>query len=403
MENGAGVYKLSNGYWGYRFTKVVDGKRYGRKGTKDENDNPLRNKREAVKARQNAIIKFENEINQKSEKPPRKTFEEVFNEYCEKGRGGKAYSTIKKQDSLWRNHIKDKFGKYYIDEISVAQINDYLTDLYYIEGRAYQYVESFLKLLYLIYGQAYSRNYIDISIYNRYCLNKSTRISMPKMKADEDTEIKIFNKEEIAKLDEYFKGSNAETAYMLGKHCGLRINECYGLKWDNVDIENGKITIDRQMQYQDGIIKLVALKTHNAKRVVYMSEALKEYFAHLKEQRDNDTEELAEQRKQNHKMIVDKDRQKVSSLELVNTLPNGKIQTINSMKYHAQTIRSRLGIDFKFHFLRHTYGTRLAELNTPSHILCRQMGHASGRITEQYYLAISQSGIEALQNNLNRL
>ena len=44
---------------------------------------------------------------------------------------------------------------------------------------------------------------------------------------------------------------------MLGRFCGLRINECFGLKWENVDVERGTILIDRQMQYQDGLIKLV--------------------------------------------------------------------------------------------------------------------------------------------------
>ena len=97
------------------------------------------------------------------------------------------------------------------------------------------------------------------------------------------------------------------------------------------------------------------------------------------------------------------DGKKISSLELVNSLPNGKIQTVNSMKYHSRTIKSELGIDFKYHHLRHTYGTRLAEMNTPTHILCNQMGHASGKVTERYYLAVSKPGIDVLTSNLNAM
>ena len=55
---------------------------------------------------------------------------------------------------------------------------------------------------------------------------------MPKMKTDDDTDIVYFSQEELALLDEYFDGTNAQTAYMLGRYCGLRINECFGLKWD---------------------------------------------------------------------------------------------------------------------------------------------------------------------------
>ena len=53
---------------------------------------------------------------------------------CEKGRSGKAYNTIRKQESLWVNHLCAAFGKRYIDEISAAEVVDYLTELYYNRG-----------------------------------------------------------------------------------------------------------------------------------------------------------------------------------------------------------------------------------------------------------------------------
>lgn len=73
------------------------------------------------------------------------------------------------------------------------------------------------------------------------------------------------------------------------------------------------------------------------------------------------------------------------------------------MKYHTRRIRELYGITFKYHYLRHTYGTKLAEMNTPTHLLCNQMGHASIKVTEKYYLTISDRGKEILKNNLNKL
>ncbi len=396
-----GISQLPNGYWCYRFTRTVDGKRVNRRASKDEAGNPFKTKREAAQAKAIAELRFEASLNEKPKK--RITVAEVYAEYCEQGRSGKAYTTIKKQDSLWRNHIKDRFGFRYVDEISVAEVNDYLAHLYYSEGRAYKYVEGFLKMFYLIFGQAYSRNYLDVDTYNKLCVMKDVRITMPKLRNDEDTSIVSFEEEQVEVLDNYFAGTNAETAYLLGCYCGLRINECYGLKWENVDTERGVIIIDRQMQYQDGLIKLVPLKTRNARRTVYMSNRIKEYFIELKRRRAEDAKELKAQRKQNMTVIEDLDGGKVSSLELVNSLPNGKIQTVNSMKYHSRTIKAELGIDFKFHHLRHTYGTRLAILNTPTHILCNQMGHASSKVTERYYLAISKMAVDVLLENLNAM
>ena len=341
-----GVYQLENGLWGYRYTVTINGKKKDVKKTKDDLGKPFKTDKAAYRARETALVK-EKECRTHKPKMARMTFQEVYQEYCEKGRSGKAYTTIRKQDSLWTNHIAARFGKRFIDEVTVAEINDYLEELYYTEGRAYRYVEGFLKMFYLIFGLAYSRDYLDIDTYNKLCVNKDTKIRMPKLKTDDDMDIVAFSRAELAVLDEYFKGTNAETAYLLGRYCGLRINECFGLKWSNVDIAHGKITIDRQMQYQNGLIKLVCLKTRNARRVVYMNNKLKVYFQELAQRRAQDEVQYAALRRQNQRFIEDMDGKQISSTELVNCLYDGKIQTVNSMKYPTREIKSRFHINFK--------------------------------------------------------
>lgn len=400
-QNDVGVFQLDNGKWAFRYTFTKNGKRSSRRSCKDEFGNPLNTKRAAIKARKCAVEA--ETLNQPLKPIIHKTVAEVFKEYREKGCSGKAYQTIKKQDSLWKNHIRDKFGKKYVDSITVAEVNDYLTQLYYVDGYAYKYTESFLKMFYLIFGQAYSRNYLSIDTYSKLCINKDTKIKMPNLKTDEDTEIVTFNREEIALLDEYFKGTNAETAYLLGKYCGLRISECYGLKWDNVNFRDNSISIDRQMQYQNGLIKLVSLKTRNAKRTVYMNKELKNHLKKKWQQAKLDAITFAAVREQKQRFIDDLDDSKISSTELVNCLPDGTIQTVNSFKYPSREIKSKLGIQFKYHYLRHTFGTRMAEMNTPQHLLCSIMGHGNIHVTQQYYIAVSKRGIEILQNNLNQL
>ena len=347
-KNETGVYQLDNGMWGYRFSLLIDGRRVSRKKTTDEFGGKLKTKKQAAKAREKAI-QIAHEESKRKQTISRRTIQEVYKEFCTTGRKDRAYETIRKQDSLWDNHLCARFGKRYVDDISVAEINDYLAELYFEKGYSHQYTESFLKMFYLFFGQAYSRNYLDVDTYNKLCVNKDTKIRMPKIKAEDDTDIVAFSREELALLDGYFRGTNAETAYMLGRYCGLRINECYGLKWSNVDLEQGTILIDRQMQYQDGLIKLVAPKTLNSKRTIYMNDKLKAYFMELAQQRVADEQQLRAQRAQNQMSLEDFGGGVISSLELVNTLPNGKIQTVNSMKYHSKTIKAKLGIDFKFH------------------------------------------------------
>lgn len=399
-QNDTGIYKLDGGGWGFRFTISVDGKRKDVKRVRDANGNPMKTKRSAILARAEAI---KEEQTPKAKQFSRKTFKEVYEEYCGNGRKDRAYRTKQKQDSLWNNHLCSKYGKRFVDEITAAEVNDYLSDLYYVEGFSYQYTEAFLKMFYLIFGQAYSRNYLEVDTYNKLCVNKDTRIKMPKMKTEDDTDIVAFSREELVLLDDYFKGTNAETAYLLGRYCGLRINEAFGLKWENVDLENGTIIIDRQMQYQDGLIKLVSPKTRNSKRTVFLCPTLQEHLKKKFQQRAEDEKQFAELRKQKTRFIDDLDGRKIPSTDLVNCLPDGTLQTVNSMKYPSREIKAKLGINFKYHFLRHTYGTLMAEMNTPTHLLCNQMGHGHIHTTQRYYIAVSKSGIEILQGNLNCL
>lgn len=402
-KENVGVFQLENGNWCYRYCIIVDGEKRTQRRTKDDDGKPFKTEKQAIRARNQAIAREQMQLREKSKKKIRKTVKEVYKEYCENGRHGKAYATIRKQDSLWNNHIADRFGKRYIDDISVAEINDYLAELYYVENRAYKYVESFLKMFYLIFGQAYSRDYISANLYNKLCKNKDIRIHMPKMKTDEETDVVVFSNDEIEQLDEYFAGTNAETAYLIGKYCGLRINECYGLKWSNINFEDGTINVDRQMQYQNGLIKLVPLKTRNAKRIVHMNSKLKEHLKQIYTVQSDKSQELIALRRQNQTFIEDINGDMISSLELVNCLKNGKIQTINSMKFHARKINATTNICFKYHYLRHSYGTRLANMNTPSHILRRQMGHSNIDTTMRYYLAVSTDGVDLLKDNLEQM
>ena len=341
-QNDASVFQLENGNWGYRFTIMRNGQRKDVRRKQDDFGNPFKTRKEASKARQLALQQEQD--GNKPKPKERKTVAEVFAEYCEKGRSGKAYQTIRKQDSLWEIHLRKKFGKRFVDDISVAEVEDYLTDLYHKQKYSYRYVESFLKMFYLIFGQAYSRNYLDVDIYNKLCVNKDTKIKMPKLKTDDDTDIVYFSQEELSLLDEYFNGTNAQTAYMLGRYCGLRINECFGLKWSNVDLEQGTILIDRQMQYQEGLIKLVPLKTKNAKRTIYMCDTLKNYFIALAQKWEKDAERYADLREQKRRMVQDLDGSNIYSTDMVNCLPNGVLQTVNSFKYPSREINSKLGI-----------------------------------------------------------
>lgn len=397
------VFQLKDGTWGYRvLVKDKDGISRNRRATRDKLGNKFKTKKDATKAMNEVIRKFETPVIVK-EKDSDVTVREVFEEYCKYGRGDKAFGTIRKQDSLWNIHIEKDFGDRCIRDITVAEVNDYLNDLYYGEGYSYTFVESFLKFFYLIFGQAHSRDYLSSEKYNKLCVDKNVRIHMPKLKIDEDLDIKAFDMHQMDLLDEYFKGTTMETAYMLGKHCGLRRGECFGLTWDCVDFKNGYIKIEKQLQDQNGVLKIVPLKTRCARRQIVMSDKLKEYLEKVYKQREQDRVDNKDLWEQKKIIIKDSCGNEYLSHNFVNTLRTGKLVTDSALKFHGINIRNKLGIEFKYHYLRHTFGTNMALQNIPQYLLCNQMGHSNINVTSKYYLAETKDGYDILKKHLNLL
>ena len=124
-----GVYQKKEGFWEYRFVIKVNGIQIAKKKSTDQFGNKLKTKKQAIQARTLAIQKAREE---RTSKPviTRRTVEEIYTEYCEKGRRGRAYQTIRKQDSLWQNHLRKRFGSRFVDSLSTAEIIDYLAELY---------------------------------------------------------------------------------------------------------------------------------------------------------------------------------------------------------------------------------------------------------------------------------
>ena len=136
-QKSTSVYQLENGNWGYRFVINIDGKKISRRRTKNEKGKPFTTEKAAKREREKAIkeLQIENAVSEvkkenKTEKViERKRIREVYEEYCQNGRKEKAYATIKKQEALWNNHILQAFGSTYLDNVRVADIQDFLAEL----------------------------------------------------------------------------------------------------------------------------------------------------------------------------------------------------------------------------------------------------------------------------------
>ena len=416
--NSIGVYQLDDGGWEYRLVINTKEVKAAAKARQDEFGNPFRTKKQAVEARAKKLIEL------KTPKPPEPVvikdarLSEVYTGYMLNGTSKKAKSTIRKQQSMWENHLEKNFGDRYISTITLQELKDYLEKLYaygdgidtYKGGYSHAYVEGFLKFFYLLYGRAYRHDLIDTTRYTKMFIEKGNRLTMPdKSHEDEEDEntVKAYTMEEIAKIEAVFKRGNCYTAFLLGFRLGLRISEVFSLRFSSVDWPNSTIKINRQMAFEDGAICLGPVKTFASVRQIDLTEAM---IVHLydKDNQQKETREANPDAYRNTEVVLHKDKygnilERIVGGDFVNRKENGELLTTNSIKYWTRAIKKETGIDFNFHSLRKTHATQMVNLNTPVHELMLRLGHKKFSTTLKFYTDENQFTRDKLKENIVQL
>ena len=416
-SNDTGLFQLPNGNWAYRITvKQENGKKKDTTCRKDENGNPFKTKKQAKDARELRVVALKEEAKGNAVGGiNRYTLTQVWEQYLKTEAIGKAHATIVKQKSMWNNHIKDRFGDKIVNDITKAELKGYLNLLYtYGDGYseqsyAYDYVEGFLKFFYLLFGQAFGMNAITYERYHSMFSVRNTRLTMPEKKQvddEEDDDIMVYNQIEILQMEKVFKRGNCYLPFLIGYYCGLRISEVFGLSTLDYDRVNKTLTVDKQLLYQDGVWCLCPVKTLESRRTIlvpnFLGELIEKQIDYVTSRKfDGDfasrSNEIIYDRR------VSEDGPKIVGFNFLNRKDNGELLTPNSIKYWAECVKNELNIDFKFHSLRKTHATMLANLNTPVYELKARLGHKKISTTMKYYVNNNQKPSDILIANLNSL
>ena len=167
-------------------------------------------------------------------------------------------------------------------------------------------------------------------------------------------------------------GDRLEALHVLAIHAGLRQGELLGLKWDDVDLEDGSLQVRRTLSVTKSGLVFTSPKTTGSRRSVKLTgKAIEALRSHLERQ-------LAE---------IDR----VGSLWSENGLIFAS-ETGEPLNRHHLTRRSfkpllkRAGLpEIRFHDLRHTCATLLLTRNVNPKIVSEMLGHSSIAITLDTY------------------
>ena len=322
------------------------------------------------------------------------TLKDLYEHYMSSAEAkSKAPSTIAKQESMWKNHISDKFGDDLFKDITLADLQNYLHELYTIKGYEYKYVEGFLRFFYLLWGYAYRLDKVDYERYIKMFIDRGTRLTMPEMTQEDSEEaegpIETYNQYQINEMEDLFKSEegNLLTAFYLGLYCGLRISEVFAVRWRSIDWIESSILINRQMHYEGGMLKLCPVKTMKSVRKVYMPKVLHNYLYDLYTKQNEQKKALGRAYRNTERVYDTMLKEEITEGDFINRKANGELLTVNSMKYWSKKIKAELGWDFKFHNLRHTYASNCAANNMNLQMLMEMMGHKKLETTKKYYIS----------------
>ena len=340
----------------------------------------FKTKKEALAALNDAIYYYNNTGDYIENK--KITFDEIFNEFITKeAPATRAYATIKRYKSLHKNHFKDYFGSYYMYRISAIRIEDFIrikTPIY-----SEEYVKGLFKFLKVLFGYAYKRKYIKKNVFEEVTPPPDPR---------HIGEIYTYTTKEIRAMAKRLKSTNLLVAYYIALNTGLRESECFALRWEDVDFKNRKIKITKQLLFQDKKWCFCPLKTLNAYRSVNITNEFAEYLLGVKNKQEQERILYGDGWKRNY--VTDRltrNKEKLLKIDdFINIKQNGEMLTGNSVKFMSRIIKEDLGIHFKFHNLRHTFASLLAENGVSPKYVQHTLGHAKFEFTLKYYTHITE-------------
>lgn len=364
-----GVYQRGNS-WYYYFNagKKADGsyKKICRKGgsTKEEAE-------KALTLAKSEYIKT-GDTKQDSNISVADYFKYWLGDYVETNLKHSTYNNYKR---VINKHIIPSLGKYKLKELGPKELTDFLNNKKR-NGYSKASVDNFYGILSGALKQAvYPNEYIKE--------NPMQYVKLPKYPNKKKKEPIILTKKEFNKILKRFPhGSNFYVNIQIAFHTGLRAGEVCGLTWDNIDFDNGTLTVDKQLVKEGPIWTFTTPKTKSSYRTIKIGDTLLNILRkHKLWQQENQLKYGPYYDKTTYKFFDDI----YTSKELLSTKENGEPITTNSFKYLSRVVNYELGINFNFHALRHTHATLLLEAGANPKDIQERLGHAKLSTTMDTY------------------
>jgi integrase len=275
-------------------------------------------------------------------------------------RGSVRQSTYDRDASLVNNHLRPALGGIKLKNLSAAHVQGFYHDRL-DHGLTPSTVHKMHAILHKALSQALKWHMVP---------RNATEAVKPPRPAPK--EMRPLTVDEARRLLDAAQGDRLEALYVLAVTTGMRQGELLALRWQDVDMKNGAVSVRRTITRNGGSIEMGEPKTKKSRRSIRLTpRAIEALEAHLEHQ-------LRE-------MGILGDRYEDQGL-IFTTSTGRPINPSNlRQKNFARLLKDARLPHIRFHDLRHTCATLLLAQGTHPKYVQELLGHATIAITLDTY------------------
>lgn len=324
------------------------------------------------------------------------------------------YHTIEAYSNIVKTHLKPNLGFYKLSQITKPTLQDFLNKVYVEKGYSKNFLNNIRKVLKCSFNYATENEYVKF--------NSASNLKLPKYDEPPKDVAHIFTTEEINTILDRFKNNHCVYYAFLTAYCtGLRIAEVFALTWDDIDLNNKTITVNKNIlkKNQAGGTKgrhlsgnsttvwyFGTCKTQTSYRTVPIGDTLLNALKEYKEEQEMHKQNYGDTYMKHYKKNVINPYNNKPETKIVNAyaeidvaLPevdfvfvknNGVYEGTDSTKYPFKVIHYELGIPCRFHDFRDTHATRLIESGADIKAVSKRLGHRNIDITYNIYVRVTE-------------
>jgi integrase len=268
--------------------------------------------------------------------------------------------TVERYRGIIGKQITPYIGNRAIQKLRAVDLSELYAKLLREDGLAPRTVGHVHRLLHRALGHAATWGVVQ--------QNVASLVSPPRVAS---TEIEIIREDDIRVVLQKLRGRSMYMIATLGLATGMRRGELLALRWQDVDLDGGKLRVEQSVEQTKAGLRYKSPKTKHGRRTITIPPSIvAELRMHWKEQ-------------QERRLALGAG--KAAADALVFPTWNFTVRSPNALTKEWTVAMTAAGLTVTLHALRHTHVSSLIAAGIDVLTISRRLGHASPTITLGIY------------------